>query len=179
MPDSRLSPVPSDPRRGLQPNSPSGPGDHVLRWPASPPVALHLTPERAVWWPAQRTLLLADMHVGKAAVFRAHGLPVPRGTTTATLSRLTQVVARTGAERLIVLGDFLHARESHAPATLAALKRWRDQHAQLHCLIVQGNHHRHAGPPPADPRFDTHICPLDLGGLIGAHDAQELAAWRR
>ena len=35
--------------------------------------------ERALHWPARRTIILSDLHVGKAAVFRARGLPVPTG----------------------------------------------------------------------------------------------------
>ena len=42
---------------------------------------LHLLPERAVWWPAAGLLLVADVHLGKAATFRRLGQPVPAGTT--------------------------------------------------------------------------------------------------
>ncbi|CAN5366364.1 hypothetical protein BH10PSE17_BH10PSE17_35830 [soil metagenome] len=42
---------------------------------------LELLPERAIWWPGERTLLIADVHFGKGAAFRALGVPVPRGTT--------------------------------------------------------------------------------------------------
>ena len=34
-----------------------------------------LLPERALWWPAQRMLMVADAHFGKAATFRARGVP--------------------------------------------------------------------------------------------------------
>ena len=168
------------------PTAAPGPGDHRLTWP--PPdeargtgtdtetLALWLTPERAVWWPAEGTLFVADMHLGKAAVFRSHGLPVPKGTTTETLKRLSAVLARTGARRLIVLGDFLHAKESHAPATMAALRRWRQAHAGLDCLIVQGNHDRHAGGPPEDLGFRMHAGPLRIGRLTGAHEPRDLPA---
>jgi len=37
---------------------------------------LLLLPQRALWWPAQKTLLVADLHFGKAATLRAHGIPV-------------------------------------------------------------------------------------------------------
>ena len=45
---------------------------------------LTLLPERAVWREASRTLFVADVHIGKAAAFRAAGLPRPparRGKT--------------------------------------------------------------------------------------------------
>src|SRR5690554_3561823 len=65
---------------------------------------LTLHPERAVYWERARTLIVADTHFGKAATFRAHGLPVPVGTTTAALQRLDAVLTRTRAERLLFLG---------------------------------------------------------------------------
>jgi metallophosphoesterase superfamily enzyme len=46
---------------------------------------LLLLPEKAVFWPAQGMLIIADIHFGKAASFRAQGIPVPRGTTTENL----------------------------------------------------------------------------------------------
>ena len=109
---------------------------------------LVLLPERAAFRPAERTLLVADPHFGKAAAFRALGVPVPGGTTAENLERLTRLVARTGAERMVFLGDFFHARSGRAPRTLDALAAWRAAHSALDLLLVRGNHDRHAGDPP-------------------------------
>jgi DNA ligase-associated metallophosphoesterase len=109
-----------------------------------------LLPEGALWWPRARTLLVADPHWGKAAAFRASGVPVPRGTTLDGLGRLDACLARTGAERLVVLGDFLHAPEGRAPDTLGELEGWRTRHAALDLLLVRGNHDLRAGDPPPE-----------------------------
>lgn len=45
--------------------------------------------EKALYWPARKMLVIADIHFGKAASFRAQGVPVPRGTTTETWTRST------------------------------------------------------------------------------------------
>ena len=50
---------------------------------------LMLLPERAMFWRERQALLVADAHWGKAAAFRARGVPVPRGTTLEGLRRLT------------------------------------------------------------------------------------------
>src|SRR3954466_15627773 len=65
---------------------------------------LVLLPERAVHWPAQSALLIADPHWGKAATFRAHGIPVPSGTTDEGIARLDRVVRRTGSRQWFFLG---------------------------------------------------------------------------
>ena len=41
---------------------------------------LLLLADRAAYWPEQKTLLVADVHFGKAGTYRALGQPVPAGT---------------------------------------------------------------------------------------------------
>jgi DNA ligase-associated metallophosphoesterase len=114
---------------------------------------VRLLAARAVWWPAEHTLLVADVHLGKAESFRALGVPVPAGPTEATLGRLGALVEASGARRMVVLGDLLHARTAQAPATMDALRRWRAARPRLELVLVRGNHDAHAGDPPADLGF--------------------------
>ena len=111
---------------------------------------LVLLPEHAAFWPRASTLLVADAHVGKAATFRALGVPVPRGTTLDALGRLDAALARTRATRVLFLGDFLHAREGRSPETFAMLSAWRAARPALELVLVRGNHDRRAGDPPAE-----------------------------
>jgi DNA ligase-associated metallophosphoesterase len=106
-----------------------------------------LLPEKALYWPAHKMLVIADIHFGKAAAFRAQGVPVPRGTTTENLAALDALMARHDTAAIVFLGDFLHARAAHAAATLAAMLAWRARHPQLLLTLVRGNHDRHAGDP--------------------------------
>jgi len=105
-----------------------------------------LLADRALWWPACDTLLVADAHFGKAATFRAHGVAVPSGTTEDTLERLAVLLAQTGAQRIVFLGDFIHAREARRPALLARLAALRKP--DIEWVLVRGNHDMHAGVPP-------------------------------
>ena len=116
--------------------------------------SLLLLPERALFWERTGTLIAADVHLGKAASFRAAAIPLPGGTTTATLLRLSTALAHTGARRLLLLGDFFHAKSGRASRTLAAIADWRSRHADLEIVLIRGNHDRGAGDPPAEWRFD-------------------------
>ena len=131
--------------------------------------ALLLLAEKAIWWPAEHALLVADVHFGKAVTFRALGVPVPRGTTSETLAALGALVARWRARRVVFLGDFLHAVEAHALATLGALARWRAQHADVALTLVRGNHDDRAGDPPARLGIEVVDEPLTVGGLALCH----------
>src|SRR5690606_40028122 len=100
---------------------------------------LQLLPQRAAFWQTHRILIVADVHFGKAAAFRAQGVPVPRGTTSDNLQRLTALVEAHAANEILFLGDFLHARAAHATATLDALRQWRAEHPSLKLTLVRGN----------------------------------------
>ncbi len=130
---------------------------------------LTLLPQKAAFIEELSTLLVADAHIGKAVSFRKWGVPVPRGTTSETLSVLTTLVELTGAQRIVFLGDFLHSARSHAAATLAAVARWRDAHAALELTLVRGNHDERAGDPPVSLRFVVVDEPLVIGGLALCH----------
>jgi DNA ligase-associated metallophosphoesterase len=135
-----------------------------------------LLPERAAYRPEHRTLLVADPHFGKAAAFRALGVPVPGGTTANNLARLTRVVERTGAEAIVFLGDFFHARHGRAAKTLAALAEWRGAHAGLRLVLVRGNHDRHAGDPPAELDMECVDGPLPAAPYAYAHHPEAAPA---
>ena len=111
--------------------------------------AVLLLAEKALYWPRRQTLVIADIHFGKAAAFRAQGVPVPRGTTTQNLDALDALMARHAVQRIVFLGDFLHARAAHAQATVAAMLAWRARHPALVLTLVRGNHDLHAGDPAA------------------------------
>ena len=112
-----------------------------------------LLAERALYWPREHSLFVADVHLGKAAAFRAAGIPLPRGATATDLARLSRLIADTRAKRLIVLGDFLHARSGRVQALADTFRAWRDTHATLDVLLVRGNHDARAGDPP--PEWDV------------------------
>ena len=133
---------------------------------------LQLLPERALWWPAARVLFVADLHLGKAATYRALGQPVPGGTTQENLSRLDALVAHCAPSQLVFLGDFLHAAEARTPAVMQALGSWRERHVDLAMTLVRGNHDSRAGDPPASLRIEVVEEPHLLGPFACCHHPQ-------
>ncbi|MBK9243729.1 MAG: ligase-associated DNA damage response endonuclease PdeM [Burkholderiales bacterium] len=132
-------------------------------------------PQLAALWLPPRWLVVADLHFGKAATFRARGVPVPGGTTEAGLARLTALIEQTRPRRLVFLGDLLHAREAHGAGTMQQLARWRAQHAALPMTLVEGNHDRHAGAPPPALSIDVVDEPWTMQGIAFCHHPQRIA----
>lgn len=131
---------------------------------------LWLLPEKAIYWPAQEALLVADVHFGKAAAYRSLGQPVPQGTTTQNIAVLDALLKALPCRQLTFLGDFLHGPGSHATATLEALAQWRARHDDLPMTLIRGNHDKRAGDPPASLNIAVVPEPMLLGPFALQHE---------
>jgi uncharacterized protein len=132
---------------------------------------VYLLAERALYWPGASTLVVADLHWGKASTFRAAGIPIPIGTTSDDLARLDSALQRTSTRRMVVLGDLFHAKAGRvASHTLAELRRWRSLAGNFEILLVRGNHDRHSGDPPNDLRINCVNAPAFVPPFIFRHE---------
>ncbi len=109
---------------------------------------LTLLAQKAVVWSRARTLFVADVHLGKAASFRAAGLAVPSGHSRDDLDKLTALIAAHQIEHLVVLGDLVHNRASYTAALDATMSEFANKHPALRRTLVMGNHDSSAGKPP-------------------------------
>ncbi len=106
---------------------------------AGEPVELH--GDRALYWPRRQRLLIADLHLGKADIFRRAGIGLPRGGTTHDLQRLSVLIDATQARQVWVLGDVLHGAAPDA-AWREPWDAWRARHRNVHIAALSGNHDR-------------------------------------
>lgn len=127
-------------------------GDAVVAAPAHATVAgahwddvagerIAFLPQRAAWWARARTLILADLHLGKAEAFAAAGAGLNGGVLDETLARIGHLVETLGAARLIVAGDLLHAPAGLTGAMMARVREWR-RSLGAEIVVVPGNHDR-------------------------------------
>jgi uncharacterized protein len=123
---------------------------------------MRLVQGRALYWPRESALLVADLHLEKSSFFASHGQMLPPYDSRETLERLALAVRETGARRVFCLGDNFHddagaARlEPHAAGMLAALIR------ALDWVWIAGNH---------DGATGTGFAELEVGGLLMRHRA--------
>jgi len=106
--------------------------------------AITLMPDRAAWWGACRTLIVADLHLGKSETMRVAGLPVPDVDLDEQFERLARLVSKTDAARVVVAGDLIHAPAGLTPGLSARvagrLGELRDRGVSM--VLVRGNHDR-------------------------------------
>jgi DNA ligase-associated metallophosphoesterase len=125
-------------------------------------------PQGALFWPARRALLLADLHLEKASWFAQGGQLLPPYDSLATLSDVAALAGAFAAEEIWCLGDSFHDRHGcerlpeRARAmllTLTATTRW---------TWIVGNH---------DPGFDDQcggalLDEAEVDGMILRHEAE-------
>jgi DNA ligase-associated metallophosphoesterase len=131
--------------------------------------------DMTAFWGRTSTLIVADTHFGKAAAFRQAGIPVPAGSTEHDLAVLTEAIHRHGAKRMIILGDFFHARSGRADSTMSLIERWLREYAELQFILVRGNHDHSAGDPPCEWNITCVDEPYVEGPLAFCHKPCEIA----
>lgn len=115
--------------------------------------ALLLHPERAIYWPVQHTLFVADVHAGKEHSFGRHGIAIPDGISDETLNRLFKLCDDAQARHLTVLGDFMHTAPRVGEKWLTSLSLLLDKRPHLSMSIIAGNHDRVEGRSTLDSRI--------------------------
>jgi DNA ligase-associated metallophosphoesterase len=120
----------------------------------------------AAFWPAQGTLIFADLHLEKGSSYARGRQFLPPYDTQATLLRMAAAVARFNPKRIVALGDSFHDRHAaerlspDARALLASLGEY---------IWITGNHDPH---PPAW-LGGTVIDVWSRGGLTFRHEPSE------
>jgi len=132
---------------------------------------IRLLAGRAAFLPDSRSLLLADLHLGKAATFRSAGIPVPEGSAQADLGRLGRLVRATDAVRVVILGDLLHAAAGCTPAVVEEFRSLRAALPGVSFLLVVGNHDGQARRLASSLGLDACVDRLDEPPLCLVHDA--------
>ena len=72
-----------------------------------------LHPSGAAFWVEKKTLLLADVHLGKVAHFRKNGIAVPRKAEGAFYQKVTALLNEFNIERFVFLGDLFHSFQNN------------------------------------------------------------------
>lgn len=134
---------------------------------------LRLLPERCAYWEEAGMLLLADLHLGKAAHFRHHGMAVPEGHTADDLARLTRAIQNTQAKEVLFCGDFFHAPAAQSASVLDLVEQWRASHPDVSVRLITGNHDRGKAMPPNRCGIEPAGPHLVRGPLHFRHDPAE------
>lgn len=130
---------------------------------------IQLLPEGAALLKETSSLVIADIHLGKSATFRARGLPVPEGDTVLDLTRIRNLVHETHAKHLIIAGDLFHA-PAGVTQDLADLLDDFISTLGISFALISGNHDAKLKRLPAGL---TALAHQDLGSIRIVHDPKD------
>lgn len=98
-----------------------------------------LTNQRALYWESEDALVLSDLHVGKTAHFRKHGIAIPDDVLIKDLERLKVLIAFFKPTTVLIVGDLFHAEFN---TDVAYFKIWLQQFPNINFELIIGNHDR-------------------------------------
>lgn len=125
-------------------------------------------PQGALYWPARRALLVADLHLEKASWFARFGQMLPPYDSHATLSDLIALQAATAAAEIWCLGDSFHDIEGCERLPAAARELLTGLTAAVRFVWITGNHDRSFVDRCGGEVMDE----AEVDGLILRHEAQ-------
>lgn len=94
---------------------------------------------RVMYWPREEALIVSDLHIGKSAHFRKHGIPIPVNMQHNDLERLSFIVGHYNPKKMIIVGDLFHAEIN---TDTALFKLWRSEYSDFEIILIKGNHDR-------------------------------------
>ncbi|HET6227475.1 MAG TPA: ligase-associated DNA damage response endonuclease PdeM [Bacteroidia bacterium] len=97
----------------------------------------HLLNEKALFRASDKTLIIADLHLGKAQHFRKHGIYVPQQSAERDYERLTELIQSVEPKRIILLGDLFHSTLNHEWIMFCDVV---NMHKKIEFILILGNH---------------------------------------
>jgi hypothetical protein len=119
----------------------------------------------ALYWPAEKTLIVADLHFEKGSAYASRGIMLPPYDTRQTLLRLAQVIERLDAETVVALGDSFHDDDAADRISKDDLQILKIIQEDRRWIWVTGNH------DPVVPEIfgGERVDELVLGGIALRH----------
>lgn len=134
--------------------------------------SLTLLPEKAVYLPTHRALLVSDVHLGKSETFQHFGIPIPSQVNQATLERLQRACDRTQARQLFILGDLFHAQAGMVDEVIDSWLKFLAT-TQLDAHLILGNHDRRLVESLSQLSLTCYTDAIDLDALVLSHEPLE------
>ncbi len=126
----------------------------------------------ALYWPAQETLAVSDLHLEKGSSGAAAGHLLPPFDSRATLDRLADAIARFRPRRVICLGDSFHDDAGPGRLVPADAARVRALTGAVEWIWIAGNH----DPAPPAALGGAAASGIEIGRLAFRHQARPGAA---
>ncbi len=127
---------------------------------------LQLHPDRAIYWPRRKTLLISDLHIGKATHFRKNGIPAPAALADTNRERLSALLLDLQPEQVCFLGDLSHSTFNTEWTDFCELTH---QFSNVTFRLIPGNHDQLKSEQYAEARLYIEATQLKMDNFLLTH----------
>ena len=129
---------------------------------------LQFDPAGGLFWPAQKLLAVADLHLEKGSAAALKGQLLPPWDSTATLDRLANLIRRYKPATIVALGDSFHDRTGAGHLARPDFARLHAMTEAARFIWVLGNH----DPVHPEGLGGISTASFRLGNLVFRHQAE-------
>ncbi len=129
-----------------------------------------LHPLKAIYWVEEKSLLLADFHLGKASHFRKNGIAVPQQVIYSNYAKFNRLLKVFPQEKIIFLGDLFHSDHNEEWEKFGAMI---NAYKQFQFLLISGNHDIMARREYEKFNIAVFDEPYAMGPLLLTHHPME------
>lgn len=126
-----------------------------------------VTNQRGLFWKKEKTLILSDIHIGKSAHFRKNGIAMPQNMLQNDLNRLSALIAHFIPEKIMIVGDLLHAGSN---TEVDFFCKWKEDYEGTEFHLITGNHDRLSKAVAKQLCLTSQQPVADFGSIIFSHD---------
>lgn len=98
---------------------------------------LYLLPQKAIYWAETKTIIIADIHLGKVNHFRKAGIAVPQAISQTDYKAFEFILDSFQTERVLILGDLFHSDYNESYVAFSA---WLKKFTNTDFILIKGNH---------------------------------------
>ncbi len=133
-------------------------------------LSLQLDLDGALYWPEERLLVAADLHLEKGSSYASSaGRLLPPYDSAQTVARLERLVETYRPLRVVALGDSFHDRRGATRLDAEVAERIRRMSDRVDWIWIHGNH----DPKPPSQLGGRGAVEIAMGPLVFRHDARE------
>jgi putative SbcD/Mre11-related phosphoesterase len=102
---------------------------------------VYISSDLCLHLPEERTVVVADLHIGYESALEAEGIHIPRIQTKTVISSLSKLLDRYEPDRLVILGDLKHEFSRNLGQEMKDVRAVLDSVSdRTDIVLVKGNH---------------------------------------
>ena len=131
---------------------------------------LLLLPEKAIYWEEEKTLFMADIHLGKVNHFRKAGIAIPTAAANQNLHILSRLANDFQPQTICFLGDLFHSDKNKEWELFV---QWREGLPNVNFELIRGNHDIIAAAHYKRANIKVYPVCMEKGPFLFTHEPME------